>query len=78
MRNDRTEESVIDLIIISADLIKDVKTVIVDERREHVLTKITKSKGIVTVVESDHNPIISELNLKHNRKIQIDVRKVDR
>ena len=50
MRNDRTEESVIDFIIISADLIKDVKTVIVDERREHVLTKITKSKGIVTVV----------------------------
>ena len=38
-------------------------------KRDNVLTRITKSKGKVTVMESDHQTIISKLNIKHNKQI---------
>ena len=36
-----TEESIIDFVILSQDLIKDLEEIEIDEEREHVLTKIT-------------------------------------
>ena len=61
---DTTEESTIDFIIISEDLVNDVQEIIVDEARNHVLTKIGKNKKVVKVVESDHNPIISKFGIR--------------
>ena len=49
---------------MSEDLVKDVQEIIVDEARNHVLTKIGKNKKVVKVVESDHNPIISKFGIR--------------
>jgi hypothetical protein len=41
----------------------------VDEERKHVITKLTKTKGKMSKVESDHNVLISKFNIKcHTRK----------
>jgi hypothetical protein len=59
----RVEESVIDFVIISADLLDDIEELIIDEKREHALTKITHSKNIVKKVTSDHNVMLSKFSL---------------
>ena len=58
------EESIIDHLIISMDLIENFDSLIVDEERNHVLTKISKTKKGVIIKESDHNVLISKFNFK--------------
>ena len=43
---DRSEKSVIDIVMFSADLKKHIKSMIVDEERLHVLIKIKKTKMV--------------------------------
>ena len=64
------EESIIDHLLISNDLNDDFDSLIVDEERKHVLTKITKTKNGVITKESDHNVLISKFNFKWNRRIK--------
>ena len=52
---DAIEESTIDFVLLSADLLNDIQSILVDEKRTHVLTKITKHKNGIKKVESDHN-----------------------
>ena len=66
---DKTEESIIDFIIFSEDLADAIDTIVVDDKREHVLTKIIKNKKGVQKVESDHHPIISKLKLSWDKDI---------
>ena len=63
------EKSIIDFVILSEDLKKDVKAIIIDDERNHVLTRITKTKNGVVKVESDHNMIFAKLNMKWDKKI---------
>ena len=58
---DSIEESTIDFVLVSADLVDEIESILVDEKRDHVLTKITKHKGNIKKVESDHNSIITRL-----------------
>ena len=67
---DRTEESTIDFIIFSEDLVNEIETVVIDDKREHVLTKIIKNKKGVRKVESDHHPIISKIKLAWDNNLQ--------
>ena len=70
------EESTIDFVLFSADMIDDIETIIVDEKRENVLTKLMKNKKGFKKVESDHNSIISKLRINWNsqpRKQRIEV-----
>ena len=57
------EESIIDFLIISSDLVDNLEELIVDEEREHALTKLTHSKNTVKKVISDHNVMLSKFNL---------------
>ena len=66
----RTEESSIDLVILSTGLAQYVKSVLVDEEQNHVLTRITKTKSGTTVKQSDHNVIITELSIPWNKSIR--------
>ena len=43
---DLVEESIIDFLILSADLVGDLKEFIIDENKEHALTKITMQKNL--------------------------------
>ena len=59
-----SEKSIIDFVIVSKDLVKDVVKMTVDEERKHVLTRLTKTKKGLIKKESDHNTIITEINCK--------------
>ena len=61
---DGIEESVIDFVIVSADLVENINKLKVDEERLHVLTRITKTKKKTVIKESDHNSLITDMNLK--------------
>ena len=50
--------------MFSSDLNKHLAGILVDEKRNHVLTRITKSKRGIKVKESDHNVIITEFDCK--------------
>ena len=55
---DSTEESTIDFLLMSEDLVDQVESILIDEERIHVLTRLTKTKSGITNVKNDHNSII--------------------
>ena len=65
-----TEESTIDFVILSFDLKHAIESIEIDEEREHVLTKIVKTKKGVKKTESDHNTIFTRLRLAWNKKVK--------
>ena len=67
---DRVEESIIDFVIMSKDLSNEVESITIDDERDHVLMRITKTKNGVKKVESDHNVIFTKLKLSWNRNIR--------
>ena len=62
----RTEESCIDIVMFSSDMNYNFKSLIIDEDRKHVLTRVRKTKNGSTVKESDHNVLLSEFNTSYN------------
>ena len=58
----RTEKSCIDLLIFSTDLESNFESLVVDEARTHVLTRIVNTKKGVMKKESDHNVLIAKFN----------------
>ena len=71
----RTERSCIDVVIFSSELRNHFKSLIIDEERNHVLTKIRKTKNGFIKKESDHNILITEFAC--NFKISDKSSKVD-
>ena len=67
----RLEESTVDFVIISSDLEKHVQSMLIDEKRNHVLVRINKTKKGVTTVESDHNTIFTNFTLKWNKNTKV-------
>ena len=57
-------------MILSDDLKNDIEEILIDEKREHVLTSITRGKKGVKRSESDHNTIFTKLKFKWNRKVR--------
>ena len=64
------EESIIDHVILSSDLIDDLESIHIDEERVHVLTSIMKKKKKVIKKQSDHNVIISKFKFSWNKRIR--------
>ena len=62
----RTEESAIDVVLVSKDMAETLVKMEIDEARKYVLTKVTKTKKGFKVQDSDHNTILTEFNLKLN------------
>ena len=60
----RTEQSAIDIVMISNEMEKHMDKVHIDEDRKHVVKSIRKTKKGIKVKESDHNTIITEFNIK--------------
>ena len=56
----RTEESCIDMLLFSSDLQQYFTSLLIDEKRKHVLTKIRNTKNGVIKKESDHHVLLSE------------------
>ena len=55
-------------MLLSSDLVKHIENIHIDDRRQNVLTKIIKSKSGIKYQESDHNIIVTQLNLPWNEK----------
>ena len=60
----RIERSCIDLLLFSSDINSDFESLIIDEARTHVLTRIKNTKNGPIKKESDHNALIAEFNCK--------------
>ena len=71
----RTEESAIDVVLVSKDMAETLVKMEIDEARKYVLTKVTKTKKGYKVQESDHNTILTEFNLK--LKVNEDDNKIE-
>ena len=69
---DSIEESIIDHVILSEDLVNDLESLKVDEERVNVLTKIVKTKKGVIKTSSDHNVLISSFNILWSKKTKCD------
>ena len=64
------EESVIDLVCLSQDLVLDLESIIVDEPKEYCLESInTNKKGVTKVTPSDHNSIVSQFKFEWDTKV---------
>ena len=57
------EQSVIDFVIVSSNLMKHVQSIHIDGKRLNVLTRLTKRGNHKKIVESDHNMIETKLNI---------------
>ena len=67
---DSIEESIIDHVLVSGDLADYLESILIDEERLHVLTRLTKTKKGVVKKQSDHNVIISKFYFQWNKKIK--------
>ena len=56
-------------MIISPDIADELEALVIDEQRNHVLTKILKTKAGISKKESDHHAIISKFSFKWNKRI---------
>jgi hypothetical protein len=66
---DGIEESIIDFVIVSLDLVKDVENLLIDEQKEYALSKIVKRKNSVQVLHSDHHVMIASFGLSWNNEV---------
>jgi hypothetical protein len=74
--SNRTERSCIDVVLFSSELRDHFKSLIIDEERRHVLTKIRQNKNGAIKKESDHNVLITEFTFKFsisykNSKVEV-------
>jgi hypothetical protein len=70
------EKSVIDIVLISSDLIETLVGLEIDETRKHVLTRMRKTKNGYSKKESDHNVLVTKFKSEfqcHNNKEKIEV-----
>ena len=57
------EESIIDFVMISPDLLGEFEELIVDEQKDYALTKISKRKDNTEIHQSDHNVMITKFSM---------------
>ena len=62
-------KSVLDVFVACDKIVPYVTRMVVDEKREKVLTNYRKFKQIGRIIESDHNPIFLFLSLKFSKLI---------
>ena len=67
-----TEESILDYFIVCQEFYLMVTSLKIDEDRKYVLTKFVKSKKRSYTVESDHNPLIMEVDISWDMKVKMD------
>ena len=67
-----TEESAISFVLVTEDLVEMIEEVNIDEEREHVLTRTTKTKKGKVTKESDHNVIETKFNMKWNKSTKTE------
>ena len=67
-----TEESIIDHVIMSDDLVEQFESLVIDEKGQHALTKVMKTKAGIENKKSDHNTILSTFNFSWKKRKMAD------
>jgi hypothetical protein len=65
---DRVERAVIDFVLVCSEMREFVKSMFIDEKRIHVLTKYASKKGIKKHKISDHNILVSKFSIHSEAK----------
>ena len=68
-RQRNNEKSIIDFVIVSKDIFDNIDSLLIDEERNHTLTRYSKSKKSINIHQSDHNVMITSMNFKWNKRI---------
>ena len=68
----KVEESIIEFFLVCQDFYIFINSMVVDTERNFVLTKFTKKKEKCYVTESDHNPMILDIDIPWISKIKED------
>ena len=68
---DKTEESIIDFVLVCENMDDMVEGLVIDEGKNHALTSFTKTKNRTKVKESDHNSMITNIKASWVKKPQI-------
>ena len=63
-------KSAIDLVLLSEDLVENVREVIIDEKKQFALESITKTKKGIDIKKSDHNTILTKFKFRWNKQIK--------
>ena len=61
---DSVEKSIINFVIVSQDIVQNISSIMIDDERRYVLTKLSKTKKGVIKTESDNNIIVTELKIE--------------
>ena len=59
----RLEMSTLDVFVVCDKIMPHTTRMVIDEKREHILTNYRKLKQVGRVIESDHNPLFLYLSL---------------
>ena len=72
-----TESAVLDFIIVSRFLSEKLTSMLVDEKRQFVITKYASGKGIKVISRSDHNPLWAKfritLDISRRKKERVEI-----
>ena len=68
---DHKEQSAIDLVCISQDLIEELSSISIDEEKVYCLESIRRTKKGIQTSKSDHNSIISRFNIELEKSVKI-------
>ena len=60
------EKSIIDLVIVTADIASDIESIVIDDKKNVALSKIVKTKNGPKIVTSDHNSVITSFRFDYN------------
>ena len=66
----KVEESAIDLVLLSKDLVEELESIVIDKEKNNCLESMTDTKKGTIVKQSDHNTIVSKFKLKWNKTIK--------
>ena len=64
------EKNIIDFVVVSQNLVKHIKSMFIEDKRKHVLTSLRKNKNGINKNESDHNTIVTELDISYKQEIR--------
>ena len=67
----KTEESIIDFVLVCENMDDMVEGLVIDESKNHALTSYTKTENGTNVKESDHNSMITNIKALWVKKPQI-------
>ena len=70
------QESAIDLVLISSDMVEHLVSMHIDEEKKRVLTSFTNSKNGMIKHKSDHNSIETEFSIEWKEKTETKTKEI--